>query len=333
MTIHIGQHSSFRSVLLALLMLTLFSCQKNLDYFVVDDNALNAPDTTWYNSINSDMPVIALKNDLLIDFSRDSFTLQGGVINQFNMSSGISASIPGGSILDSIGQSYLGPVTATSMLMNSKGSKIKMGISDISNGQQLGSGGCYYFKLSGVGGQQLFVAPNASLEVNFQSVVPFSYDMQLFAGEAISTFDFNWEPTTSQDTVSFSGGTYHAYSNLFGFIATSYFVDLPSSQQTRLALNLPANYTNANTMAYIVYDQLPSVIALIPDFNTRKFRSEEIAKNEPATIVVLSKQGGNYFLGHASITTHHAGQSGYQEINITPTITTLNDMKNFISTL
>lgn len=333
MTFDISHHSSFRTMLLALLTLTFFSCQKNLDYFVADDNALNAPDTAWYNSIDNQMPVFALKNDLRLDFSRDNFTLSGGVVNQFNMSSGLSAVLPAGTIVDSNGQAYVGPIQAKSILMNSNATKVSMGISDVSYGEQLASGGCYFFELSGSGGQSLSIAPAAALELNFQSTAPYSPEMRVFSGQADGMANINWQATASQNTVSFSGGTYHTNSNLYGFVAASYFINLPISQKTKLSLNLPANYTNANTMAYIVYNQLSSVIALRPDFNMRKFRSEEIAKNEPATIVVLSKQGGNYFLGHASITTQHAGQSGYQEINITPTITTLNDMKSFISTL
>jgi hypothetical protein len=48
-------------ILLLASALFLNACQKNIDVFVPDPGQTNGPDTTWYNTISSVMPVAALQ--------------------------------------------------------------------------------------------------------------------------------------------------------------------------------------------------------------------------------------------------------------------------------
>lgn len=333
MTYTINHNIHLRSLFVVLLTMTLFSCQKNLDFLAVDDNAFNAPDTLWYSSVSSTMPVTQLKNELRYHYNRDNFTLQGGVVNHFNMSGGLVADIPGGALLDSSGQPYLGALQSESILLTNKGDLISMGALNISNNHQLVQGGTYLLNFYTDSGQPLTVAPNNFISLSFNSSLPFSSDMKIFKGQTNPQGDINWLLTSPSNMATHFGGNYHINVNGLSWTSCSYFLDIPLQQQTKISLTLPSNYTNANTMAFISFDQLASVLPLSPEISQRKFRSIEIGRSQPATIVVLSKQGGHYFLGHASIVTQDAGQSGFQEISLTPTITTLDDMKNYISTL
>jgi len=321
------------ALFMLLLTLGLFSCQKNLDYFVADENALNAPDTVWYNNVTADMPVSLLKNELRYAYTRQNSNLQGGAVNHISLGSGLNVDIPAGALTDSSGQPYLGAMQVESVLLRTKGDYIRMGLSDISFGHQMIHGGSYYLNFYNNSGQRLWVNQNTSVDVSFQSPLPYSSDMKIFKGQINGQDGNNWELANPSNVLNQSGGVYHTSVNELSWISCSYVPDLSSTEQTRVALSLPSNYTNANTIAFIVYDQLESVLALGPNQTQRKFTSVDIAKNEPAKIIVLSKQGGQYFLGYADIVTQNAGQSGFQEISIVPTITTLDNMKNYIGTL
>jgi hypothetical protein len=61
-----------RSLLPLLTVIALASCQKDINYFVPDGPAV--VDTVWQNSISANMPVMSLKNDLLISKRTDNFT-------------------------------------------------------------------------------------------------------------------------------------------------------------------------------------------------------------------------------------------------------------------
>src|SRR5215218_5343475 len=57
----------------------LTACQKDIDYFLPDPGQPFGPDTNWYSTINTNMPVVALKNSLLLETKTDSTDISNGL--------------------------------------------------------------------------------------------------------------------------------------------------------------------------------------------------------------------------------------------------------------
>ena len=97
---------------------------------------------------------------------------------------------------------------------------------------------------------------------------------------------------------------------------------------------MPSNYTNANTIAFISFDDVSAVINFDYDINGKIFKTGAIPAGINAVITVISKQAGNYFSKQTMISTLSSGASGgYQIVNLTPVITSLDEIKNKLRNL
>ena len=56
-------------------------------------------------------------------------------------------------------------------------------------------------------------------------------------------------------------------------------------------------------MAFTVFNDMRSVVAMHGDLNTRKFISGKLPVGKQITVVVISKQGNDYYLGTKTTTT------------------------------
>jgi len=313
----------------------LSSCQKDLDVFVPDPGQGAGPDSTWYNSIAATMPVGTLKNNLLLDIQRDSFVLNSSSV-AVNTGTGLQCTFTGGSILTAANIPVTGKVFLETYLLKKKGDMIRMGTPTTSNGSMLVSGGEFFVRLV-KDGAPLQLAQNGHFYVKYNDT-PISGLMGIFNGvEASPSASFNWLPNmdTMNNRVFALNQSYEILSNQLHWINCDYFYDTANAPRTTVSAILPAHYTNANSVAYTVFNDMRSVIGMYGNETTRKFSTGKLPSNKQVTVVIISKQGDDYYLGHeqALTITPAAGTVGAQQVTVTPVRTSLADIKAYLNTL
>jgi len=323
-----------RSVIILFLLISIISsCQKNIDIIVNDSNA--GPDTSWCTIVTPTMPVSLLRESLRMEFIADSFQLNGGSIANIQSASGLTISLMGGDLMTTNNQPYFGLVKMKSILLASLGDMVRMGAQTTSNGTLLETGGAFDISLVSSNNEPLMVRYDRPISISYQFSKPSVQGMLVFKGDELEPPASNWIPV--QDSFNFifpsSGNNYQVITNQLNWINCDQFVITPTNQLTKLALDLPTNYTNANTIAFITFNNRSSVLGMPGNPVDRQFQSGNIPVNEPVTISVISKQGGNYFLGHVSTTTNFPTTGNFQQIAITPVLSSLTNINNYISTL
>jgi hypothetical protein len=307
----------------------LNACQKNIDAFVPDPLA-NAPDTNWYNTITNSMPVTALQNDLKIKPAADSFEVNNTAVDK--TIGGMRLIFTPNCCTNSAGQAVTGKVNIEALLIKNKGDMVLMNKPTSSNGQLLVSGGEIFIGLS-QNGQPLQLAPNSLVYIRYPDAAP-DPKMKLFFGDESNPAQFNWVPSTSfRDSIFAGNQFYELVSSKLRWINCDYFYDTTGAIRSTVSAHLPFNYTNANTETFVVFKNIRSVIGMLADVPEKRFVSSKIPNNLAATVVAISKQGNDYFLGKEQITTGLNATAGNQKVSLTPVKTSLADIKAFLATL
>lgn len=309
----------------------LGSCQKDLDEFIPDPTS--GPDSTWYNIINNSMPVNDLKARLLLSIRRDSLVLTSASTTYLT-GSDLQLAIPAAALSSLNNIPVTGNITLESHLIKKKGDFIRMGIPTISNGRMLVSGGAFFIRFL-KDGNELKVTQQNNIIARIPDPAPTPL-MKKFDGDESNPVSFNWLQNldTAFNNVSAFNQIYQVSTNTLRWINCDYFYDTAGIQQTTVSAILPYNYTNANSMAFTVFNDMRSVVGMYGNATTRKFSTGRLPVNKSITVVVISKQGNDYFLGHEQvITTGIPGTVGYIPVTITPVITTLDNIKAYLDTL
>lgn len=308
----------------------LSSCQKDLDLFVPDPIA--GFDSTWHNNIDNSMPVAGLKTTLLLPIYKDSFELNATTV-VLNTGSGLQCTFFPGSIVTAGNTPVAGRIYIETLLLKAKGDMIRMGTPTTSNGKLLISGGEFFVRLT-KDGNELQLAPNSRYYIRYNDPNP-SVLMKLFAGEQANPGVFNWLPLTDTiNTVTVFNQYYQVSTDRLKWINCDYFYDTTGIPQTIVSADLPANYTNANTTAYTVLNDMHAVVGMYGNATTRKFSTGKLPANKQVTVVIISKQGNDYFLGHEQVlTVGSSGTIGNQPVTVTPVITTLDNIKTYLNSL
>ena len=312
----------------------LSACQKDIDQFVPDPSTGS---DTWYNTINNTMPVADLKTSLQLPIYKDSFELMTSPATVMT-GSGLQCYFSPGSVVTNANVPVIGKVFIETHLLKTKGDIIKMGTPTVSDGKLLVSGGELFIRLTQNGNElQLSQQPqNSHYYISFGDPQP-SALMKLFNGDGTNPGSFNWIP--DQDTSNLVSTqvalTYSIKTNQLHWINCDHFYDTTGIPQTIVSANLPASYTNANSIAFISFNDIRSVVGMYGNVVTRKFSSGRLPANKSITVVVISKQGNDYFLGHQqSLTTGSStGTINNQEVTVTPVITSLDNIKAYLDTL
>lgn len=312
------------------------SCQKDSDVFVPDPSQINGPDTNWYNTITPTMPVSLLKTNLnsAIPVYTDSFEVNANpayIITTF----GLQCGFPPHCCVTAAGQAITGFVKVELVLVKKKGDMVQLNRPTTSNGRLLISGGEVFIRLK-QNGQDVQLAPNAKIQVRFPVDIPIATQMKLFLGDESNPDYFNWLPNTDlvNNTLTITTQNYEIQTNHLRWLNADYFYDTTGITRTTLTATLDPQFTNANTTAYAVFKDFRSVVALTGDIGARKFISGLLPVGKDITIVVISKQGNDYFMDHKLVTTISPSNTpGNQTVLVKPVITTLTDIKAFLGTL
>ncbi len=326
----------------ALLLLTagivfLSACQKNTDVFVPDPGQINGPDTAWYNAVASTMPVIALQNNLStqVETVIDSFEINATAAVTITMANGVQCTFPAKCCVNNAGQLLTGKIQMELILVKKRGDMVLLNKPTSSNGSMLVSGGEIFIRLK-KDGQEVQLAPNAKIYLRYADS-PMVTNMKLFFGDESVPERFNWLPNadTINNVLVTGVQAYEIATNRLHWINVDYFYDTATITRNTVSAHLPPNYTNANSAVFLVFKEIRSVLRMNADVPEKRFISGKVPAGKPATIVVISKQGADYFLGKESITTGNNLTAGTanQRISLTPVKASLADIKAYLATL
>lgn len=313
--------------------LFLNSCQKNTDIFVPDPGQVNGPDSTWYNTITASMPVSFLQSSLIIEPVRDSFEVSNNSATIIT-SNGLQCTFPPHCCVSSAGQTITGKVYVDVLLIKKKGDMVLMNKPTTSNGNLLVSGGEIFIRLK-KDGQELQLAPNIKIQLQYADVGASSI-MKLFFGDESNPIRFNWLPSTDiqNNYVGAGNQIYGILTNHLRWINVDYFYDTLNVTRSTVSAQLPFNYTNANTSAFLVFKDFRSVLGMYGEVPEKRFVSSKVPNGKQAIVIAISKQGNDYFLGKESIITGVNVTTGNnQKVLLNPVKTSLADIKIFLSTL
>jgi hypothetical protein len=312
----------------------LSSCQKDLDLFVPDPGSHSGADSTWYNNVTGTMPVAGLKNDLLLHIQKDSFQV-GATAVIVNTANGMQCSMNAGSLVSPSNHPVVGKVYLESLLLKKKGDMIRMGTPTVSEGKLLVSGGELFLSMRNDSFALQF-SQNSNFFVEYPDT-GISTQMNVYNGITNIQAPLGWQlnDDTAHNQVFPNNQSYLIKSNRLNWINCAYLYDTAGIQQTIVSASLPAHYTNANTIAYTVFNDMRSVVGMFGNEATKKFSSGKLPVNKQVTVVVISKQGNDYYLGHAQTTTSSSstGSTGAQQVTVNPVITSFNNILAYLESL
>ncbi len=313
--------------------LFLNACQKNTDIFVPDPGQLNGPDTTWQNTVTASMPVSNLKTGLLFEPYIDSINVNSNIASVLTPF-GLVVNFPPNCCVNAAGQTVTGKVQVELMLIKKKGDMIRLSRPTTSNDSLLVSAGEIFIKLK-KDGQALALAPG--LKINIRHVdIPINQLMKFFAGDETNIERFNWKPNPDllNNMVNIGSQAYEIYTNHLHWINIAYVFDLNSSAKVNVVADLAPYFTNVNTIAFTVFKDFRSVAGMYGNTNTRKFSSGKLPVGKAITVVIISKQGDDYYLGYeTTFTQSPASGTVSQSVHVTPIKRSLSDIIYYLNTL
>ena len=305
--------------------------------FVPDAGQLTGPDTNWYATITPSAPLSSLESDLSLPLQTDN-TYVGNYADTINTSSGFQVILQPNSCTDSNNDLITGNIYLETYLLKTKGDLISMSLPTTSNGSLLVCGGVFYLAMKN-NETNLKLAPGKMAYIRYSDSIASSM-MKLFNGDGTNIWQYNWLPnydtSNANNKVQVDNSEYDITTNQLNWISCSFPYSVPLNAQTVVTVSLSANnhLTNANTVAYVVFDNMFSVVNMPGDFNTKRFISSEIPTGKNITIVTISKDGNYYYLGSQSLlTTVPTANFATQDISINPSKVSLSDIKNYLDSL
>jgi hypothetical protein len=314
-------------------LLLLNACQKNTDIFVPDPGQLNGPDTTWQNTVTASMPVSLLKNSLLIDPYSDSIEVNSNIAT-VNTPFGVQVNFPPNCCVNTAGQPLTGKVQVELLVLRKKGDMIRMNKPTTNYDSLLVTAGEIFIRLK-KDGVPVQLAPNAKINIRYTDL-PVNQSMNLFFGDETNAQQFNWLPNMdlSNNFINAGTQTYEIYTNHLRWINVAYGFNLASTATVRVVADLAPYFTNTNTVSFAVFKDLRSVAGMHGNISTKKFISPKLPVGKAVTVVVISKQANDYFLGYESaVTVTPTSGTVNQVISVRPVKKSLPEILAYLSTL
>jgi hypothetical protein len=311
----------------------LTACQKDIDYFVPDPIQPPREDTNWVANITSTMPVSILRDSLLLPLQNDSFLMGGSLNTQYLSPSGMRFTFQRNSIQDSVFQVVTGRVHIQTLLLKKKGDFIRANVNTLSNRGILTAGAALFVQLSKQN-SPLQIEPNSTFAVNVPVNSPIT-NSSLFYGDYNISTSFIWQSSldSSANRVIANSQGYELFSRPLGWISPAKTFVTAAPAQTRLEMNLESQYTNANTMVYLVMNNVLTVLPVRGEFSIKKFRSDLVPAGVPVSVVVISKQGNTYYSLRESLSTIASGGNSTQVVRLQPRAASLSSIIELLDNL
>ena len=211
---------------------------------------------------------------------------------------------------------------------------IRMGRPTTSGDSMLVTAGEFFVRLK-KDGLPVQLAPNAKINIRYTDF-PTNQQMKLFMGDESNALQFNWLVNTDLVNNFINVGTqnYEIYSNHLRWLNVAYNYSVAGAGTVKVAAELAPYFTNANTVAFTVFKDFKSVVGMYGNVNTKKFSTGKLPVGKAITIVVISKQGNDYFLGFESaVTLAPTSGTGVQSVPVTPIKKSLQEILNYLNTL
>lgn len=191
------------------------------------------------------------------------------------------------------------------VLLLKKGDFIRYGVPSSASRYPLESGGSLLVKLS-AGGQPVTLAAGKKYAVRYKDAEAKPL-MSVFYGNGTpvtSSLGFDWALAADNSTVK-PWDSLNANPVTRGYILETFrtgWVGVGKSIETTLprvevAAVLPDLFSNANTVVFMVFRNLRSVVQLSGNPSTRRFSFPNIPVNQGVIFIAISKVGDSYYLG------------------------------------
>jgi len=222
--------------------------------------------------------------------------------------------IPEDAFLLPNGSPVNGPVTIEIKELFKRNEMILSGITSVSDGKVLESGGEIFINATSQG-QQLIIDPDTSIVLGVPKDST-NFNMQLFVGEGAGD-DFNWKPVKQDSIVakgqggSFDSGQFFLYENFFCdcYNVTSYFTSLKnlgwqnidcfygnSSTVKDIAVVSPG-FDKTNSALFVVLKNKNSAINVYADLAYHNgYYNLSLPDNEPVTVIAIGNKDGKYYM-------------------------------------
>jgi hypothetical protein len=315
------------------ILIGMNACQKSIEEFTPYSGSPVSGDSNWVSSISGNSPVFSLKNDLRRSVYTDNISIIPGASQTFPLSSGLLLSLPPGSLyLPGTNTPITGQVTVLSYLLRSKGDMIRMSTTNFSGQSILSSSEQLFISLR-KDSSSIILSPSSDIEIRCQQPLNYYQGLGLYkAGSNNNFWLFNWEADTRGRIEMIQPNNYKIHTNSLGWMQVASNADTLRGNLTIQAELTPYN-TNANTLAFLIFDNFKTVLPLLPNNVNRKFLIGDIAPNQPAKLVVISKMGNNYYWGIKAFTTAASTTQGIQPVSVTPRLTSLDDILMLLDAL
>ncbi len=301
-----------------LVMMMATGCKKDIDIFRPDHQDF---DTTWVNQIPDGAPVNFLMRDLAPIVYTDSIDVTG--TSEAALSSGIVCAFKQGSFVDAQNAVISGRVAINSIAISTKGDIIKLGQSTETDKELIDFSSMSFLSFS-QSNKPVFLKQGDSLDMHF--TLPYLESLALFYQNMGI-----WEKATSSGNrvlPAFEG--YQFRTNNFQWICIGNVLETDPQHETSLTVKLPDNYTNTNSMAYLVLKNRNTAVKLLQNVNGHCFYHSGIPKNEEGMVLVVSRQVHDYYLGAVVFNSLEGSET---LINVKPVKKSFNDVMRFLSAL
>ena len=313
--------------------LLLNACQKDIDVFVPDPGQLNAPDSSWQTAITATTPVSILKNSLLTEPYLDTINVNANIAT-ITTPLGIQINFPPHCCATAAGQPVAGKVDVEIQVVKKKGDMIRLDRPSTYNDSMLITAGQLFIRLKKEG-QPLQLAPGVRFNINYVDL-PTNQQVKFFMGDETNPQAFNWLPTPEPnlDTIIITPQSYQVYTKRLRWISIAQQVEINTVARVSVVADMANYFTNANTIAFTVFKDLRSVVAMRPDLTTRKFITGKLPVGKAITVVVISKQGNDYYLGtESAVTANPSSNPSVLPVHVVPVKKSLADIISYLNNL
>ncbi len=293
----------------------IVSCKKETSTGFVLNNNLQINDTTWSNSTSIQSLAKDITADIKLTEFLDTVMLTNVGIDDddkiFN-NDNFRVAIPKNSLVNTITNKTFskGTVKIKLQASTSTGSFIRNFCSCTYNGHQGQSVG--FFNISIYNKDTLMSVKSGSsihLLIKDSLIKPQPQSVMVYSGNGYNVTDdnFAWQVDNySSQHLDFwfpQGSSPRGYDvtlNKLGWISLT-AVDNTPINNNKINVYLPVNFTNKNTLVYVVHNNSKNIARLDADFPSRTFSHTNITSNQNVSLVTISKIDNQYYLGYKTV--------------------------------
>ena len=306
-------------ILLSILVLFAFTgCKKDIDFFRPDHEDF---DTTWVNQIPDGAPINFLMKDLAPAIYTDSINISS--TSEAALSSGLQCVFKPGSFVDVQNNPISGQVAFSNSMFSKKGDIIRLGLSTETATELIDCSSIASLSFS-QNNQPVFLKQGDSIDIHY--TVPFNENFTVFYKDT----NIWAKATATGNKLQPTPRGYQLRTNNLPWVCVGKLLNPAPQNETYLSVNMPGNYTNTNSVAYLVLKNKNTAIRLIQNVNSHCFYHPGIPSNEEGMVLVVSKQVNDYYLGAVIFNSLEGNET---LVKVKPVKKSFNDVMRFLAAL